>query len=330
METLNLATLPKYLSDEAEAWALLERLRWNGVPVCPHCGTADENHYFLNAKSGLRTTRTGNATFRRLWKCRNKVCRKQFSVLVGTVFESSKLPVSKWLLALYLMSAGKNSVSALELQRHLGIAYQTAWFVGHRLREAMRREPLAGLMSGTVVSDEAWIGGSPKNRHRQGQTPGRVGGRGRAGTPKGKTPVVALIEKETGEARTRVVTDVTGPTLRKAIAENVDMPNTVLHTDGHMAYRQIGREMAGHEFVDHSEWVYVSPTGVSTNLVESFWAQFKRSLDGTFHNVSSEHLHRYADEFTFRWNTRKGTDQQRVNALLDGAVGKRLTYRPAT
>jgi len=138
MEELNLATLPKYLSDEASAWELLERLRWpDGEPVCPHCGTKDAKHYFISAKSGERMTAKGKVTYRRLWRCRDKACRKQFSVTVGTIFESSKLPASKWLLAMWLMGAGKNSISALELQRHLGISYQTAWFLGHRLREAM-------------------------------------------------------------------------------------------------------------------------------------------------------------------------------------------------
>jgi transposase-like protein len=173
VETLNLSTLPKYLSDEAEAWLLLERLRWGaeGTQVCPHCGSIGE-HYFISAKSGTRETRMGNKSYRRLWKCRD--CKTQFSVLVGTVFESSKVPVSKWLLALWLMGAGKNGVSALELQRHLGVAYQTAWFIGHRLRESMTREPLAGMLSGTVVADETFIGGKPKNKHRQGQTPGHA------------------------------------------------------------------------------------------------------------------------------------------------------------
>lgn len=327
METLNLATLPKYLSDESEAWLLLERLRWgtDGTQVCPHCGSIGE-HYFIAAKSGTRETRMGNKSYRRLWKCRD--CKTQFSVLVGTVFESSKVPVSKWLLAMWLMGAGKNGVSALELQRHLGVAYQTAWFIGHRLREAMTREPLAAMLSGTVVADETWVGGKPKNRHRQGQPQGQ-GGKGKAGTPKDKTPVFALVEKGSGQVRTKIVTDVTGPTLRKAMGEVIDMPNTVLHTDGHQPYRAIGAEMAGHEYVDHSSWEYVRDD-VSTNLAESFFAQFKRSLDGTFHNVSREHLNRYMTEFEFRWNTRKVTDQRRVQTMIDGAAGRRLTYRPLT
>lgn len=202
MEQLNLASLPKYLTYEPAAWGLLERLRWpEGQVVCPHCGVMDPKHYFIAARSGERKTRTGATTYRRVWKCRH--CSKQFSVLVGTIFESSKVPVSKWLLAMWLFSAGKNGVSALELQRHLGIAYQTAWFMAHRLREAVTREPLAALWSGTVVSDETWVSATPRNRH----TNERVGAKqGHAD----KTPVVALVHKESGEVRTRVVTKVNG------------------------------------------------------------------------------------------------------------------------
>lgn len=332
MEQLCLATLPKYLSDESEAWALLERLRWNGVPVCPHCGTADEKHYFLAARSGVRTTAKGTVSYRRLWKCRDKDCRKQFSVLVGTIFESSHVPVSKWLLALYLVSASKNAISGLELQRHLGLgSYQTAWFMLHRLREAMKREPLAGLLSGTVVVDETFYGGKPKNRHQQGKGRLPVGPRNPSTTssPYDKTPVIALIDKHTGEARTKVVANVTGASLRSAIAEHVDMPNSHLMTDAYMAYRRIGKDMAGHSWVDHSSHEYVRGE-VTSNIAESFFAQFKRSLDGTYHNVSRKHLGRYATEFEFRWNTRKLSDQGRIDALLAGATGRRLTYRPTT
>lgn len=325
VEALNLATLPKYLSDEAEAWLLLERLRWEGVPVCPHCGTADEAHYFIASRSGQRTTKAGNPTYRRLWKCRAKECRKNFSVLVGTVFEDSKVPVSKWLLALYLCGAAKNAIAAKELERHLGVTYATAWFMLHRLREAMTREPLASLMGTTVVVDETFYGGKPGNKHQQGKRRGK-GGVGSYVSD--KTPVVALIDKTTGEARTRVVADVKGTTLRKVIAENVDMMTTTLHTDGAMAYRPIGREMQAHEYVDHEAREYVRGD-VSTNLAESFFAQMKRSIDGTYHAVSRHHLGRYVNEFEFRWNTRKLSDHRRIEAMVAGAVGKRLTYKPA-
>ena len=329
MEELNLARLPMYLSDEAEAWSLLERLRWPDGPVCPHCG--NQGGYFIKARSGQRTSKKGTVSYRRLWKCQNRECAKQFSVLVGSIFESSKVPVSKWLLGLWLMSAGKNGVSALELQRHLGVAYQTAWFMGHRLREAMTREPMASLMSGTIVSDEAWIGGAPKNKHQQGRTrpygPGGGGHIQRGSRFETKTPVLALIDTETGEARTRVITNVKGSTLRQALSEELDLPNTTLYTDGNLGYRRLRSQLAGHEFVDHSRSEYVRGN-VTTNPAESFFAQFKRSLDGTFHNVSPEHLHRYLAEFTFRWNTSKRTDHSRVEAIIRGADGKRLTYRP--
>jgi transposase-like protein len=332
---LVLASLPKYLADESEAWKLLESLRWHGTPECPHCGTVSADHYFIASRSGTRTTAKGHTSYRRLWKCQNKTCRKQFSVLVGTIFESSKIPVSKWLLAIWLMNAGKNGVSALELQRQLGIgSYQTAWFMNHRIREAMRREPLASLLTGTVVADETFVGGKPKNKHQQGRGPYLPGGgRGRAGhasvTSGQKVPVLALVEKDSGEVRTRVITDVTGKTLRKAIQEQVDMPNTVLHSDGWAPYIQVAKGMKGHESVDHSSYEFVRGN-VTTNQAESFFAQFKRSLDGTYHNVSKVHLHRFATEFEYRWNTRGMTDSRRVQTLIDNTRGRRLSYRPLT
>ena len=237
MEPLNLATLPKYLSDEAAAWELLESLRWpEGEVVCPHCGVIDSAHYFISARSGDRQTRTGKTTYRRLWRCRD--CRKQFSVLVGTIFESTKIPVSKWLLAMWLFNAGKNGVSAQELQRHLGISYQSAWFMAHRLREAMTRRPLSTLLTGTVVSDETWVGGVPKNRHAWQ----------RVGSKQGltdKTPVVDLVHKETGEVRTRVVANVNGENLREVLTDTCVPAETHLHTDSSNVYTAPSREGIG-------------------------------------------------------------------------------------
>lgn len=325
MEPLNLATLPKYLTSEDAAWGLLERLRWpEGKIVCPHCGVIDPAHYFLSSRSGERKTRTGAVTYRRLYKCRDKDCRKQFSVLIGTIFESSKVPVHKWLLAMWLFCAGKNGVAALELKRHLDVSYQTAWFINHRLREAMTREPLAAMFSGTVVADETWVGGAPKNRHARKTQADR---RGNPVTD--KTPVVALVNKETGQVRTAVVPNVNGKNLRRVLHENVRVRTTDLHTDSAKYYRPLGKEFASHEYVNHSAGEYVR-NGVSTNVAESFFAQFKRSLDGTHHNVSREHLHRYTTEFEFRWNTRKLSDAERMQAMIKASIGKRLTYRPLT
>lgn len=327
---LSLATLPKYLSDETSAWELLERLRWpTGGPVCPHCGVQDPQHYFIASRSGERRTAKGNVTYRRIWRCRS--CRKQFSVLVGTIFESSKVPVHKWLLAMWLFSSAKNGVSALELQRHLGIAYQTAWFMGHRLREAAKREPLAGMLRGTIVADETWVGGEPKNRHAAKNAelkPRRMApGELRVNQKTDKTPVLALVNPETGEVRSHVVADVTGHTLRKVISEQVDMAGSVLHTDEGGWYEQLGREFLEHNTVNHSAGEYVRGR-VSTNRAEGYFAQLKRSIDGTHHNVSREHLPRYLAEFDFRYSTCKMTDAQRVQVLVDRTAGKRLTYRP--
>ncbi len=326
-EELNLATLPKYLVDEHEAWALLERLRWpDGEPVCPHCGTQDAKHYYLKSRSGERRTKAGNVTYRRLWKCRDKDCRKQFSVLVGTIFESSKVGASKWLLAMWLVSAGKNGISSLELERHLGVAHQTAWFMLHRLREAMTREPLASLLSGEVQADETYVGGKPKNMSRAKRRE-RLEAQRDGTAPNDKTPVLALVDTATGEVRAKVITDVTAPTLSKALAGHVDRARTTLYTDGLKSYQSIASEFAGHEYVAHDRGEYVRGP-ITTNSVESWNARLKRSITGTYHNVSREHLGRYVDEFVFRWNTSKMKDHHRMTAIVKGSDGKRLTYRP--
>src|SRR5579872_280330 len=162
---LNLSTLAKQYSDEEAAWLYLEQTRWSDGPICPHCGTV-HHAYYLAPKSGTRTTRKGNTTYRRLWKCGD--CRKQFSVLVGTIFEDSHIPLSKWLLAYYLLCAGKNGVAALELSRILGIAYSSAWFMAHRIRFAMARTDGSEKLSGTVEADETYIGGRAHGKRGRG------------------------------------------------------------------------------------------------------------------------------------------------------------------
>jgi transposase-like protein len=322
MEPITLAKLPKYLSDEPSAWALLERLRWpDGLVVCPHCGVIGTDHRLVPTRNGPRKTAIGTVSHRRIWRCAD--CAKQFSVLVGTIFESSKVPVSKWLLAMWLMAGGKNGVSSKELQRHLDVSYQTAWHMTHRLREAMKREPLAALWTGTVVADETWVGGDPTNRHKA-----KKHAESRSGFTE-KTPVVALVHKDTGKVRAKVVPNVNRRNLAKMLDATCQPPETHLHTDSKNLYTKIGRDFASHGSVNHKAGEYVRD-GISTNQAESFFAQFKRSLDGTHHNVSKEHLQRYATEFESRWNTSKMTDPERVQALVDGAVGRRLPYRPLT
>ncbi len=325
---LTLAELRKRVgNDEAKAYELLEELRWPDGPVCPHCG--NEKAYFLTPKdkAGRRTGPAGTRSVRRVWKCAK--CRKQFSVLTGTIFHGTKIPIADWLQVMVLVSSAKNGMSAREVERLIGVTPETAWFMVHRLREAMRRESVLAPFSGEVVADETFIGGRKGNSHQQGKKPYRSFGGGNAHLQ----PVLALINKATGEVRSRVIPDVTGATLRKAIAEQVDMPNTTLITDDGRGYKTFEKELAGHETVNHSEREYVRYEGdrvITSNHAENYFSQLKRSIDGTHHHVSREHLQRYLDEFDFRYSTRKLKDSERLQRMVDQADGRRLTYERIT
>ena len=304
---LNLSTIAKQYSDEEAAWLFFESIRWPNGPICPHCGVV--NHaYYLEPKAGNRTTRTGKVSYRRVWKCAD--CREKFSVLVGSVFEDSKIPLSKWLLAFHMMCAGKNGVAALELQRTLGVTYKTAWFMAHRIRYAMDQGPLGTLLSGTVEADETYVGGKAHGKR----------GRGAAN----KTPVVSLVERG-GKVRSRVVTNVTGKNVKEVLHANVS-PDATLMTDAYQVYREPGMMFAAHETVDHGKGEYVRGDA-HTNTVEGFFSQLKRSLDGTHHHVSAKHLHRYVGEFDFRYNSRTVTDGERTVQAVRKSAGKRLQYR---
>jgi transposase-like protein len=310
VEQINIASLAKHFSDEASAWEFMENLRWPNGPVCPHC--QHDRAYFIKARSGERTTSTGRTSYRRLWKCAS--CRKQFSVLVGSIFEDSKVPLAKWLLAVYMMCSDKNGVAAFELHRTLGVTNKTAWFMLHRIREAMANRGRLWKMHGTVVADETFVGGLNKNRHERKQ----------ADAP-AKAIVLTLIDKERGQSRSRVIPDVTGRTLKREMQRHVH-PAAVLHTDSNPAYNGMGRMLSEHHTVNHKAGEYVRHGKITTNQAENFFSQFKRSLDGTHHHVSVEHLQRYASEFDFRYSTRDLTDSQRMHRLMGQTGGVRLTY----
>jgi len=299
---------------EEEAWELLEDIRWGGRPVCPHCGN-DEKSYFLKPQSGYRVTKKGTATYRRVWKCAK--CRKQYSVLVGTIFHGSHIPLGTWLTAIRMMCQGKNGVSAHELHRSLEITYKTAWFMCHRIREAMKLPPLVDKLSGVVEADETWIGGKP----RAGQIKNR---KEAAAFRDAKAGVATLVQRD-GEARSFYMGRITGSGLHSILNENVDKPNTRLMTDGRIHYRSIGRQFPSHDFVDHSQAEYVRGD-VTTNTVEGFFGQLKSSLDGTYHHVSRQHLQRYLDEFDYRYSTRKITDAARTERAIRQSAGRRLRY----
>lgn len=297
------------MTDE-DARLMLEGIRWPSGPVCPKCGSTRVGT--MNGKS----CRPG------LKQCKD--CRKQFTVTVGTIFESSHIGLSDWMFAVASMCASKKGISALQLKRQLGVSYETAWFMCHRIREAMRSE--GGLLSGNLEADETYVGGKPRNRsnYKRWQAETLKVGRGTD-----KTPVFVLVERD-GNARTRVLPDVTARTLRSAIQESADMTST-LHTDEFTVYKGIGKDFeGGHKIVTHSLGEYTSAEGGSTNTAESYFSLIKRGVYGNFHNVSKKHLHRYMIEFEFRWNNRKVDDGARTVRALKQAEGKRLMYKGST
>lgn len=319
-QEFSIPALMKRVPTEADAYLLMEELRWNGTPVCSHCGSVSA-HYFLKAKDPEgRKTRTGSHSQRRVWKCKD--CRKQFTVLTGTIFHGTKIPLQTWLCVVFEMCASKNGVAAREIERKYDVTAKSAWFMVHRIREAMKRDPLAGLLSGVVVADETWIGGKPSNRH------GARYGKGKKGVTD-KQPVLSLVNKTTGEVRSAVVRDVTAETLGPILRTETDPEATVLHTDTARSYRGIGKTFAGHETVNHFKAEYVRGE-VSTNAAEGYFSQLKRSLDGTHHAVSRVHLDRYLAEFDFRYSTRTMNDSLRMRGLMQSTGGRRLTYKPLT
>jgi transposase-like protein len=303
---LNLKKLAKHFSDEDAARELLERMRWPDGPSCPTCGKKETVYRMQRLASSTKPGRKG------LLRCRK--CNKQFTVTVGTVFEDSHIPITTWIQALYLLcGASKKGMSAHQLHRMLGITYKSAWFMAHRLRYAMTQEPLASKLTGTVEADETYIGGKRKN------TP-----RGRAGKESHKTPVVALVERG-GRLRAMPVERVTADNLDSVLREHVDASASVM-TDSWIGYRNVGQNFASHEKVDHAQGEYVRGE-CHTNTLEGFFSLLKRGIVGSYHHVGKGHLHRYCDEFTFRYSARKATDAERMVLAVEGAEGKRLTYK---
>lgn len=304
---MNLLALGKLTEDQARAY--MENIRWPNGPQCPHCNN-DGNEATISPLKG-KAHRVG------LYFC--GACRKQFSVTVGTVMDRSHLTMKKWLVAFHLMSSSKKGISALQMQRELGIkSYKSAWFLCHRIRAAMENKPLAQIMKGTVEVDETYIGGKPRKGNNQKIKRGR-------GTK--KTPVMVLVSRN-GEAYAKPVERVNAKQLKGAIRELVHKEARII-TDEWKAYNGIGKEFeGGHEVVNHGEGEYVRGD-VHTNTAESYFALLKRGVTGAFHHVSKKHLHRYCDEFSFRWTNRKAEDSERMEQAIKQIGGKRLVYKIA-
>lgn len=287
--------------DTTSARKYLERLRWPSGPVCPHCGGM-EKAYQIKGKS----TRPG------LWKCGH--CRKQFSVTVGTLFERSKIPLHDWLKAVYLLCSSKKGISSHQLHRLLGVTYKTAWFMSHRIREAMSdpvfKEKLGGPGK-TVEADETYWGKKFKKHPKA---------RGTAH----KEKIFSLVERG-GSVRSHHVQRVSGETLKPIIRDQVEK-ETHLMTDDFGAYKDLGNEFHKHSVVCHSRGEYVRGP-IYTNTIEGYFSILKRGLRGVYQHVKGKHLKRYIGEFDFRYNNRTITDAERADVALIGIGGKRLLYR---
>lgn len=307
-------------TDETAARQHLEALHWPDGPFCPKCGSFDAKR--LPAQRGRKTKANPEGAIRDgLVQCNS--CRQQYTVTVGTVFESSKVPLNKWLLVNHLLVSSKKGMSAHQIARMIGVTYKTAWFMMHRIREAMI-DTSPGPMGGfgeTIEADETYVGGKATNRKAKFE-PKKVG---RAGPFAGKQAVVSLVQRG-GKVRSFHVANVTGQTLRSILVTNADRGSWLM-TDEHAGYKTVGKEFVGHGVVVHSKGEYVRSGVFHTNTIEGFFSLLKRGIIGTYHHVSEALLNRYCVEFDFRYNTRKLNDFERAETALLGAVGKRLTYR---
>lgn len=293
----------KHFHDEDAAFAYVEQRVWPDGPVCPHCGGVER----ISKMQG-KSTRTG------LYKCYQ--CRKPFTVRMGTIFEGSHVPLHLWLQAMYLIAGSKKGISSNQLHRTLGITLKSAWFLSHRIREAMREGDLApfGQGGGAVEVDETFIG--------------RKKGMPIRGAYHHKMAVLGLVDRNSGRARFFHVEKAAGSLIQPIVLANLSREARLM-TDENTMYKRIGREFAEHGAVHHYNKEYVRGD-VTTNTIEGAFSIFKRGMRGVYQHCAEKHLHRYLAEFEFRYSHRAATgcnDEDRAAKLLSGIVGKRLTYK---
>lgn len=288
----NILDFQKEFSTEEKCREYLEQQRWNGTPACPFCGSINV-HRFPNGK---------------IFKCREKECRNKFSVTVGTIYENTKAPLTKWFLATYILSIHSKGISSLQLATWLGVTQKTAWHLNHRIRQ-MLTDNAPELLEGIVEIDETLVGGSLSNKHLSK----RIGKKGLDN----KTMVLGAIQRK-GKVKTRVIPETTIDNISNAIEDFV-APNSTMVTDEHKAYNKVG-EKYNHKRINHRNREYVRQEDilVHTNNIEGYWNLLKKQIDGIHHSVSAKHLHRYCGESAFRFNNRTALQDERfANALAN-------------
>lgn len=303
-----------YMYDEAAAFAHVEAMLWPSGPVCPHCGNGERIYVLAGVRSKASRKHPEGIERHGLKKC--GVCRKQFTVRIGTIFEESHVAMHLWLQAIHLMCSSKKGISSNQLHRTLGVTLKTAWFMSHRIREAMRDDTLGSFGSGggVVEVDETFIGREPGKEVKRG-----VGH---------KMKVLSLVDRTTGKAKSVVVDDLKIKTLLPILKANIAAEATI-YTDEAMQYDHLRKHFAAHESVNHGAEEYVRGD-VTTNTVEGYFSIFKRGMKGVYQHCGKKHLHRYAAEFAFRYSNRIALgpdDTIRAELALMATVGKRVLYR---
>ncbi len=293
----NIFDFQNEFSNEEKCRTYLEQQRWNGTPACPFCGSINV-HRFPNGK---------------IFKCREKECRSKFSVTVGTIYENTKIPLTKWFLATYILSVHSKGISSLQLANWIGVTQKTAWHLNHRIRE-MLKENAPELLDGIVEVDETYVGGSESNKHKSK--------RNASARVSGKTMVFGAVERG-GKVVTKIIPNTTAESLIAAVEENV-AEGAIMVSDENKGYKKLNKKYR-HVKVNHSKGEYVRGAAW-TNTIEGFWSLLKRQIDGIHHSVSPQHLHRYCNESTFRYNRKKVTQDERFHdAVLN--CNTRLTYK---
>lgn len=305
-QTLQQAIL--YFADPDVCLEFVAKMRWTDGVTCPHC----------------QSKNVGFIKTRRIWKCKNKECRKQFSVKTGSIMEDSPLGLDKWLIAIWLIANAKNGISSYEIHRALGVTQKTAWFLLHRIRLAMQTGTFEKL-SGEVEADETYIGGKARNMHVDKRKE-KIKGTGTSG----KTIVLGVLErsdkKGKSKVKAKVIKSTDRKTLKKEVSEKVEQ-GSVLYTDAHSGYELLAEDYT-RLVVDHATTYVIGH--IYTNGIENFWTLLKRTIKGTYVSVEPFHLFRYLDEQTFRFNNRDGKDADRFLVAMGAMPGRRLTYKRLT
>jgi len=308
-----------YMHDEAAAFVHVESLLWPDGPVCPFCGVVDRAYALKGVRSKASKKHPEGKERHGLYKCKD--CGKQFTVRKGTIFEESHVDLHLWLQAIHLMTSSKKGISSNQLHRTLGVTLKTAWFMSHRIREAMLSDGDLdfGAGGGVVEVDETFIGND-----RTVKPKGEKKGRGYAH----KHKVLSLVDRSTGRAKSMVVDDLKAKTLTPILRENIAKEATV-YTDEASYYSKLSADFGEHDFVRHGAGEY-GRGDVHTKTIEGYFSIFKRGMKGVYQHCGKRHLHRYVAEYEFRYNNRVANgldDTQRAAVALCGIVGKRVLYR---